>query len=294
MNAVSRTVHDRRVKAAVIAGSSDLLRSAGNQFTRQGGINGKDLARAGHGCRRGRRGARVGGIARDPDAPAPVSSPPDRQQVVPADPRDGAGLSRVSRTGSGPRRGNGDAPASTILGIRATGSSGPAIPARSLAERTTDWYAQDSRGNVWYLGERTAELDAAGGRSAPREAGRQASMGPAPGSTCRHIRAWRKRATGVLQGARRGPVQDPKPRATGQHAGGRILDHALLTEETTRLEPGAVDHKLYVEGIGTVVEQSIKGGNEMFVLATRRRLGVRARQASCVCGRPVACLSTSG
>src|SRR5215475_7229156 len=31
-----------------------------------------------------------------------------------------------------------------------------------LRERTTDWYAQDGRGNVWYFGEQTAELDASG------------------------------------------------------------------------------------------------------------------------------------
>src|SRR5689334_20942606 len=31
-----------------------------------------------------------------------------------------------------------------------------------LAERTTDWYSQDSHGNVWYVGEDTAELDASG------------------------------------------------------------------------------------------------------------------------------------
>ena len=28
-----------------------------------------------------------------------------------------------------------------------------------LEERTTDWYAQDEKGNVWYFGEDTAELD---------------------------------------------------------------------------------------------------------------------------------------
>ena len=28
-----------------------------------------------------------------------------------------------------------------------------------LEERTTDWYSQDSHGNVWYFGEQTAELD---------------------------------------------------------------------------------------------------------------------------------------
>src|SRR5690242_16219633 len=31
-----------------------------------------------------------------------------------------------------------------------------------LEERTTDWYSQDARGNVWYFGEQTAELDAHG------------------------------------------------------------------------------------------------------------------------------------
>lgn len=31
-----------------------------------------------------------------------------------------------------------------------------------LEEKTTDWYTQDSRGNVWYYGEQTAELDAGG------------------------------------------------------------------------------------------------------------------------------------
>src|SRR4029078_8391646 len=28
-----------------------------------------------------------------------------------------------------------------------------------LRERTTDWYSQDTHGNVWYFGEDTAELD---------------------------------------------------------------------------------------------------------------------------------------
>src|SRR6266516_1698719 len=31
-----------------------------------------------------------------------------------------------------------------------------------LEERTTDWYTQDPKGNVWYFGERTAELDSKG------------------------------------------------------------------------------------------------------------------------------------
>jgi hypothetical protein len=37
---------------------------------------------------------------------------------------------------------------------------------------------------------------------------------------------------------------------------------ALLTKEWTPLEPRVVDHKFYVRGIGTVLEQTVKGGDE--------------------------------
>jgi hypothetical protein len=33
----------------------------------------------------------------------------------------------------------------------------------------------------------------------------------------------------------------------------------MLTEETTPLEPKVVDHKYYVQGIGTVKEQQVAG-----------------------------------
>ena len=36
----------------------------------------------------------------------------------------------------------------------------------------------------------------------------------------------------------------------------------MLTKEWTPLEPGVIDHKMYVRGIGNVLEQTQKGGNE--------------------------------
>lgn len=36
------------------------------------------------------------------------------------------------------------------------------------------------------------------------------------------------------------------------------------------MEPGVVDRKLYVKGIGTVLEQTVKGGDERNVLVARR------------------------
>src|SRR3954452_9026457 len=47
----------------------------------------------------------------------------------------------------------------TILDVRATVVSDKLYLRGKLEERTRDWYAQDRRGNVWYLGEATAELN---------------------------------------------------------------------------------------------------------------------------------------
>jgi hypothetical protein len=47
--------------------------------------------------------------------------------------------------------------------------------------------------------------------------------------------------------------------------------NALLTEEWTPLEPGTLDNKLYVRGIGTVLEQAVKGGDERNLLVSVTR-----------------------
>ena len=48
-------------------------------------------------------------------------------------------------------------------------------------------------------------------------------------------------------------------------------NHALLTQEFTRLEPGVLDHKYYVRGIGTVLEQTVRGGSERNELVSVHR-----------------------
>jgi hypothetical protein len=48
-------------------------------------------------------------------------------------------------------------------------------------------------------------------------------------------------------------------------------NRAMRTQETTPLEPGVVDRKVYVRGIGTVREQTVKGGNERYRLVAVRR-----------------------
>lgn len=138
-----------------------------------------------------------------------------------------------------------------------------------LAERTTDWYTQDRRGNVWYFGEQTAELNAKG-RITSTEGSWQAGVGGAE--------------PGIFM-----PAQPQVGRSYRQEFyKGHAEDHfqivglfstvtpptarnSLLTKEWTRLEPKVIDQKVYVRGIGQVVEQTAKGGDEHLVLVSLRR-----------------------
>jgi hypothetical protein len=53
---------------------------------------------------------------------------------------------------------------------------------------------------------------------------------------------------------------------------GVLATNAVLTEEWTPLEPGTVDHKLYVRDIGTVLEQTEQGGDERNELVSVTRV----------------------
>jgi hypothetical protein len=149
-------------------------------------------------------------------------------------------------------------PTKTILGVRTTAVSDRLFLSGKLEERTTDWYAQDSRGNVWYFGENTAELDRHG-RVKTREGSWQAGV----------------------NGARQGLFMpaDPRVGQTGlqEFLKGHAEDHfkvlcrtrtTLLTKEWTPLEPGVIDHKHYRRGVGTVLEETVRGGDERNTLVS--------------------------
>jgi hypothetical protein len=121
-----------------------------------------------------------------------------------------------------------------------------------LAERTTDWYSQDSAGNVWYFGEDTAVLSP-GGRVLNREGSWRAGVhGGRPGIFMfAHPRVGQRAQQEYLKGEAADHFQVLKVGAT-----------TLLTKEWTPLEPGVLDHKVYRRGVGTVLEQTVRGGNE--------------------------------
>jgi hypothetical protein len=158
----------------------------------------------------------------------------------------------------------------TILGIKAVVVLDVATAGGKPSEKTYDWYAQDKRGNVWYLGEDSFDRK--------------------NGKWVRNDGSWQ---AGV-DGAKAGIIMEGKPRAGDTyrqeyykgHAEdvGRVLRtdvgvstpygsfrHALQTRDWSPLEARVVEHKYYARGIGEVRSLLVKGGAERMALVSVQR-----------------------
>ena len=125
-----------------------------------------------------------------------------------------------------------------------------------LRERTTDYYAQDRCGNVWYFGEDTAELDNHG-RVVDTEGTWHAGVaGAKPGI---YMQAHPDLGRKFRQEWSPGVAEDVYW-ATSIHR------NVLRTTETNALEPDVTDDKYYVRGLGQVAELSVKGPTERLFL----------------------------
>ena len=160
--------------------------------------------------------------------------------------------------------------ARVIDGVRCTAVTDRLSSSGRLTERTTDWYAQDRGGTVWYFGEDTAELDATG-RVTSREGSWLAGVNGARAGV--FMPAHPRVGQAFRQEYLKGHAEDHF-RVLDLHASARTpavdSERALLTREWTPLEPGVVDHKLYVRGVGLVDERTVRGGDERNVLASRK------------------------
>jgi len=135
-----------------------------------------------------------------------------------------------------------------------------------LEERTSDYYAQDECGNVWYFGEDTAELDRSG-RVVSTEGSFHAGVdGAQPGVV---MQAVPEVGRDFRQEWYAGHAED-QYRVLDLAANVRVpfgaFRDALRTQETTALEPDVVDNKYYVRGVGEVKEVAVKGPKEELVL----------------------------
>jgi hypothetical protein len=154
-----------------------------------------------------------------------------------------------------------------ILGVKATVVSDIADHNGTILERTSDWYAQDKQGNVWYLGEDTIHFLANGkdDTSGSWEAGVD---GAQPGMV---MEANPQIPDAYRQEYFAGEAEDT---AWIVDRGGTVrvpygrVRNVLTTLEATRLEAGAYDQKVYGPGLGIILEQSLTGPNEFAKLET--------------------------
>jgi hypothetical protein len=156
-----------------------------------------------------------------------------------------------------------------LEGITATAVSDVARHNGKLLEKTTDWFAQDKQGNVWYLGEDTAaylpngQIDRSGSWQAGVHDGE-------PGII---MLAHPQIPDAYRQEFLRGQAEDT---AWIVNKGGSVrvpfgvVHHILTSLEFTRLEPGVIDQKIYAPGIGIVRELSQKGPLEVARLVSVR------------------------
>lgn len=135
-----------------------------------------------------------------------------------------------------------------------------------LSERTSDYYAQDRCGNVWYFGEDTATLDA-NGKLESRDGSFHAGVnGAQPGV---YMQAHPTKGRMFRQEYSVGNAEDVFA-VVGKNASITVpygaFQHAIRSQEATILETEVLDNKFYVRGIGQVQELSVKGPVEKLSL----------------------------
>jgi len=133
-----------------------------------------------------------------------------------------------------------------------------------LKEDTEDWFAQDSAGNVWYVGEDTREIEH-GQVNGTEGSWTWGEDGALPG-----IIMWADPAAHIgedyRQEYRKGTAEDwGRVLAADQNvttAAGSFTG-CLKTEDWSGLERGGHEHKYYCPQIGLVLETSTTGGSRL-------------------------------
>jgi hypothetical protein len=157
-----------------------------------------------------------------------------------------------------------------IEGITATVVHDVVAEDGELVEDTHDWFAQDRLGNVWYLGERTRELD--GGQVVSTEGSWEAGVGraragiampasPDPGARYRQEFDPGNAEDQARVVLRRGQARVPVGR----------FDRVRVTDETTALEPAVDELKFYARGVGVVMELGVSPRFSRSVLVRMRQ-----------------------
>jgi len=131
-----------------------------------------------------------------------------------------------------------------------------------LAEDTWDWYAQDADGNVWYLGEDTAEYE--NGEVTTREGSWESGMdGALPGVV---MLGDPQVGTSYRQEFLEGEAEDYAEVVSLDEtveAGGETYTGCLKTNDLSAIDPDLDESKYYCSGIGTVLVEEPDATEEL-------------------------------
>jgi hypothetical protein len=135
-------------------------------------------------------------------------------------------------------------------------------------ERTSDYFAQDLDGNVWYFGEDTEELDENGTVTSTEGTWHSGVDGALPGIV---MEAQPVVGHAFRQEYYKGHAEDHfevlslSESVTVPYGS---FDDVLKTKEWTPLEPDILDNKFYARGVGLIREVTVQGGAEEFNLVS--------------------------
>jgi len=147
----------------------------------------------------------------------------------------------------------------TVLGVRCVVVLDVVTVSGKPLERTFDWYAQDKRGNVWYMGEDSRDFE--NGKWEKSDGSWQAGVdGAKPGIV---MHADPRPGPAYRQEYYPGYAEDMarvlgKVKFLSVPAG--TFKNVLVTREWNPLEPGVLENKYYAPGIGEIKSRTVKGG----------------------------------
>jgi hypothetical protein len=127
-------------------------------------------------------------------------------------------------------------------------------------EITDDWYAQDSKGNIWYLGEYVTNYEK--GKVVDHGGSFEAGVDGAQAGIV--MPAHPKAGISYRQEYYKGEAEDEaKVLSVSEKVTVPFgtFEGALKTEDTTPLEPDVTEHKYYARGIGPILNEQVSGGS---------------------------------
>jgi hypothetical protein len=147
----------------------------------------------------------------------------------------------------------------TILGVPVVVVLDRVFVKGVLTERTFDWYAQDTHGNVWYFGEDTKEFE--DGRVVSTAGSFEAGKDGAKAGVI--MRAHPKVGQVTPQESAPGVAED-KARVVARNVTVTVpagtFHRCIKTAEFTPLEPDVLENKWYCPGVGITRERDVRGG----------------------------------